>query len=292
MLVHEPLQERSKNGISTAPVLQYMSLCWQAPGHLLRAPGLGEFSKLQSLKLRSVTLVNNAADEPELLELLPALQQLTQLVLDSVLFQAPDPPAAASAHVPSQSDGWDPEWLTSLNLTESPPASPGGDDCPDAEQAVQNNGSWHERDREPLDDEQAPLQDKPVTHAACYTALLTHNKLECLEVINTRLPWQAMTAPFTEGRTSSHTPANKPQSFLKSITLKADNPSTAVEACDIEALVKSCSGLQALHISGVHVGIRRGGFGRPNFLPVLQQLAHLTSLAVSGVSDVTVWNLA
>lgn len=101
-----------------------------------------------------------------------------------------------------------------------------------------------------------------------------------------------MTAHFTEGRASSHTHANKPQSFLKSLTLKAGNPSTAVEACDIEALVKYCSALQALHISGAHAGIRRGGFGRPNFLPVLQQLPHLTSLAVSGVSDVSVWSLA
>lgn len=176
-------------------------MCWQAPGHFFQPPGLGEFSHLQSLKLRLVTLINNVADEPELLELLPALQQLTHLVLDSVLFQAPEPPVAALAHVPSNSDGWDPlaERLDYLHLTGSPPATPrawhagfgGSDDCLVGDQAVQNHQSWQEIDREsiePMEEEQATPQVMPAAHTDCYAALLIHSKLECLEVINTHLP--------------------------------------------------------------------------------------------------------
>jgi hypothetical protein len=226
-------------------------------------------SKLQSLKLSSVTLVNNTAGRVELLELLPQLQHLTKLVLDNVQFKAPDV-GASNPGVEGVGEAWE-RYLAGERHTPL---------------AVAANDLNAQHLQEPHA-EKARVQERLTVHATCYAALLTHSSLARLEVVNTRLPWQDMLVPFTRNQAGV-----QPKSRLNSIYLKADTSSTAVETSILEGLIKSCGGLQALHVSGAHASTGCAGFGCHSFLPALQHLPHLTRLAVSDVTDVTVWSLA
>lgn len=208
--------------------------------------------------------MNNAAGKVELLELLPQLQLLPRLVLDSVQFKSPDVGAGSTGQRGNADGAWE-KYLAAERHTCV---------CPDAH-------------LEESHVEQPVLQESLALHATCYAALLTHSSLASLEVVNTRLPWQDTLVPFTR-----HQAGTQPKSRLNSIYLKADTSSTAVDTSILEGLIKSCSGLQALHVSGAHASTGCAGFGCHSFLPALQHLPHLTRLAVSGVTDVTIWSLA